>query len=184
MPAIPGVPLPLTRNPPVEPTTKGYQEPGVQGAHALQEFRRSLTTDEFRGIVAYAYAPRRRWWIGTADHVFRHRRSRDLDDKHRQFAVDTRRAPQDILPTHVSDARARLRCDGRPSWPLLPTRPPQMVSNTLSSPTSYGVVSLLLADNDSSPVLSPRIGSIGPSSARKSGSQSLVKPGSAASEHT
>ena len=46
------------------------------------------------------------------------------------------------------------------------------------------VVSLLLADNYSSPVPSPRIGSISPSSARKSGSQSLVKPGSAVSEHT
>jgi hypothetical protein len=46
------------------------------------------------------------------------------------------------------------------------------------------VVSLLRADNYSSPVLSPRIGSISPSSARTSGSQSLVKSGSAASEHT
>jgi hypothetical protein len=91
MPAIPEVPFPLTRNPPVEPTTKGHQESGRQGAHALQEFRRRLTTHECRRMVAYAGAPRRRWWRGTADHVFRHRRSRDLDAKHRQFAVDARR---------------------------------------------------------------------------------------------
>ena len=139
MPDIPAVPLPLTRNPPVEPPTKGHQKSGRQGAHALQEFRRSLTTHECRRMGAYAGAPRRRWWIGAADQVLRHRRSRDLDAKHRQFAVDTRGTPQDIVATHVSDERARLRCDGRPSWPLPPTRPPQMVSNALSSPTSYGV---------------------------------------------
>ena len=137
MPAIPGVPLPLTRNPPVEPTTKGHQEPGRPGAHALQEFRRSLTTHECRHMVASACAPRRRWWIRVADHVCRHRRSRDRDAKHRPFAVETRRAPQHMLPTHVSDERARLRGDGRPSWPLPPALPRQVMPHALPRPSSH-----------------------------------------------
>ncbi|HAO39839.1 MAG: hypothetical protein CL533_03300 [Afipia sp.] len=51
----------------------------------------------------------------SLDHVLGDARLRHLKPELEQFAVDTRRSPKRVLDAHLSDQRAQVRLDLRPS---------------------------------------------------------------------
>ena len=90
-------------------------------------------------MIAKKGTPALRRWANAADHVFCDRGLADIDAEFQKFAVDSRRAPERILPAHASDKASDLRFNGRTSRPTTPTFSQQIVSKALLAPSLYGV---------------------------------------------
>src|SRR5262249_16030886 len=68
-------------------------------------------------VTAQECPPGLRWWSLASDHVLGDRRLGDLEPKLQQFTMNSRSAPQWILPAHPPDETAQLTLNSGPSWP-------------------------------------------------------------------
>src|SRR5262245_36855320 len=66
-------------------------------------------------MVAQKGEPSLRGWPISLDHVLGDAGLSDLEAKLEQFAMDARRAPQQIVHAHPSDQRPHIRVDWRPA---------------------------------------------------------------------
>ena len=110
-----------------------------QGMKTAGELRIGPTGDKIVGRTAQEGAPCRRRRTWPSSHVLRNGGAREPNAELRQFALDARCTPQDVLLAHAADEHTYLRGNRRPSWLPPSMLPPHGLAKRLSAPAADSV---------------------------------------------
>jgi len=110
---------------------KQYSEPHRRDREEVDghEFAKVLSEKSLPGGRAGCERPRS---------VLLHRRFRDMDPKHAEFADNSRRAPRRIRLPHPPDETPEFGRDRRPTEASRPAQPSPMITKTVSLPHCHG----------------------------------------------
>ena len=135
-------PAPPAGDPSPQPITQGRNTPQNAGGYRAESARDigvACIDVEIGSMHPPQGAPRRRRWAGSSVHIRGDGRLGHLNPEFQQCAANAWRAPEPILSAHLANELARLRRDGRPTWPLPPLSPLHMMPKPLSPPALNGI---------------------------------------------